>query len=405
MRRRKKKLKLGNIFIAVSLVILFSLVLIYFLCGPSSKNLQQEGKKDNKLQENKEEKEQEYQASMVMVGDNLIHSSIYKDASDGKGGYDFRKMYELVKPIIQKYDIAYYNQETVLGGKELGVSDYPTFNSPQEVGDAMIDAGFNLVSLASNHTMDSGEKAILASREYWDSKSDVLAVGSYSSTDDRDKVRIVTKNNIRYTMLNYTYGTNGISVPSGKEYLVNIWPVTGNNPDTDTLYQEYKSQVKKDVEQVRDKVDLLIVAMHWGVEYQDMPNRYQEDMASYLASLGVNIIIGTHPHVIQPVTWINQTLVIYSLGNFLSAHEVVNMANRVGLMSMVDIYKEDDKIILKNLHNELLYTYYNSSYQDFLIIPFSSMEEKYLSNYREVYSKYKGIVQALDKNIFVQSLD
>ena len=119
MRRRKKKLKLGNIFIAVSLVILFSLVLVYFLCGPSSKNLQQEGKKDNKLQENKEEKEQEYQASMVMVGDNLIHSSVYKDASDGKGGYDFRKMYELVKSIIQKYDIAYYNQETVLGGKEL----------------------------------------------------------------------------------------------------------------------------------------------------------------------------------------------------------------------------------------------------------------------------------------------
>ena len=342
-----------------------------------------------------------------MVGDNLIHSSIYKDASDGAGGYDFTKMYSIVKPLIKNYDIAYYNQETVLGGKELGVSDYPTFNSPQEVGDAMIDAGFNLVSLASNHTMDSGEKAILASREYWDSKSDVLAVGSYSSTDDRDKVRIVTKNNIRYTMLNYTYGTNGISVPSGKEYLVNVWPTNLeiNDVEKDTQYQEYKKQVKKDIEQVRDSVDVLMVAMHWGVEYTDEATEYEKDMASYLASLGVDIIIGTHPHVIQPVTWINQTLVIYSLGNFLSAHEVVNMANRVGLMSMVDIYKEDDKIILKNLHNELLYTYYNSSYQDFLIIPFSSMEEKYLSNYREVYSKYKGIVQALDKNIFVQSLD
>ena len=404
MRKKKRKLKLGNIFIAVSLVVLFSLVFVYFLTKSSPKKEKEEG--NDKVQEvKKEEKEQDYQLSMVMVGDNLIHSSIYKDASDGKGGYDFRKMYELVKPIVQKYDIAYYNQETVLGGKELGISDYPTFNSPQEVGDAMIDAGFNLVSLASNHTMDSGEKAILASRAYWDSKSDVLAVGSYSSAEDRTKERIVTKNNIRYTMLNYTYGTNGIRVPSGKEYLVNVWPVTGNNPDTDKVYQDYKNQVKKDIEQVRDKVDLLIVAMHWGVEYQDMPNRYQEDMASYLSSLGVNIIIGTHPHVIQPVTWINQTLVIYSLGNFLSAHEVVNLSNRVGLMSMVDIYKEDDKIILKNLHNELLYTYYNSSYQDFLIIPFSSMEEKYLSNYREVYSKYKGIVQALDKNIFVQSLD
>ena len=186
---------------------------------------------------------------------------------------------------------------------------------------------------------------------------------------------------------------------------MNVWPVTGNNPDTDKAYQDYKNQVKKDIEQVRDKVDLLIVAMHWGVEYQDMPNRYQEDMASYLSSLGVNIIIGTHPHVIQPVTWINQTLVIYSLGNFLSAHEVVNLSNRVGLMSMVDIYKENDKIILKNLHNELLYTYYTSSYQDFEIIPFSFMEEKYLSNYREVYSKYKEIVQSLNKEVMVNSIN
>ena len=404
MRKKKRKLKLGNIFIAVSLVVLFSLVFVYFLTKSSPKKEKEEG--NDKVQEvKKEEKEQDYQLSMVMVGDNLIHSSIYKDASDGKGGYDFRKMYELVKPIVQKYDIAYYNQETVLGGKELGISDYPTFNSPQEVGDAMIDAGFNLVSLASNHTMDSGEQAILASRAYWDSKSDVLAVGSYSSAEDRAKERIVTKNNIRYTMLNYTYGTNGIRVPSGKEYLVNVWPVTGNNPDTDKAYQDYKNQVKKDIEQVRDKVDLLIVAMHWGVEYQDMPNRYQEDMASYLSSLGVNIIIGTHPHVIQPVTWINQTLVIYSLGNFLSAHEVVNLSNRVGLMSMVDIYKENDKIILKNLHNELLYTYYTSSYQDFEIIPFSFMEEKYLSNYREVYSKYKEIVQSLNKEVMVNSIN
>ena len=404
MRKKKRKLKLGNIFIAVSLVVLFSLVFVYFLTKSSPKKEKEEG--NDKIQEvKKEEKEQDYQLSMVMVGDNLIHSSIYKDASDGKGGYDFRKMYELVKPIVQKYDIAYYNQETVLGGKELGISDYPTFNSPQEVGDAMIDAGFNLVSLASNHTMDSGEQAILASRAYWDSKSDVLAVGSYSSAEDRAKERIVTKNNIRYTMLNYTYGTNGIRVPSGKEYLVNVWPVTGNNPDTDKAYQDYKNQVKKDIEQVRDKVDLLIVAMHWGVEYQDMPNRYQEDMASYLSSLGVNIIIGTHPHVIQPVTWINQTLVIYSLGNFLSAHEVVNLSNRVGLMSMVDIYKENDKIILKNLHNELLYTYYTSSYQDFEIIPFSFMEEKYLSNYREVYSKYKEIVQSLNKEVMVNSIN
>ena len=174
----------------------------------------------------------ETRPSLVMVGDGLIHGAVYSDAYHN-GKYDFYSMLSEMKPIISSYDLAFYNQESILGGSELGLSSYPRFNSPYEVGDAFVDAGFNLVSLATNHTMDSGEKAILASREYWDSKSDVLAVGSYSSTDDRDKVRIVTKNNIRYTMLNYTYGTNGISVPSGKEYLVNVWPTNLEINDTE----------------------------------------------------------------------------------------------------------------------------------------------------------------------------
>ena len=401
--KKKRKLKLGNIFIAISLVILFSLVGIYFFKkstygeGENSKNL--ENSRENIVVE-----EKTYKASMVMVGDNLIHSSIYKDASDGVGGYDFTKMYSIVKPLIKNYDIAYYNQETILGGSEIGVSSYPAFNSPYEVGDAMIDAGFNLVSLATNHTMDRGEKAILNSRKYWNRHDDVLAVGSYASLEDRDRVRIVEKNHITYTMLNYTYGTNGISVPSGKEYLVNVWPVMGNNPDSDIFYQKYKEQVKQDIDSLRDKVDVLMVAMHWGIEYENAPNKYQEDMASFLASLGVDIVIGTHPHVVQPVTWIGNTLVIYSLGNFLSAHEVVNMGNRVGLMVMLDIYKKDDIITLENLTCELLYTYYTSSYRDFLVIPFSSIQVEYLINYQEVYNKYKDIVLSLDKSIHVNSI-
>ena len=341
--------------------------------------------------------------SMVMVGDNLIHDKIYQYAKTNDG-YDFRPILKEIKPIVEKYDIAYYNQETILGGSEIGVSSYPAFNSPYEVGDAMIDAGFNLVSLATNHTMDRGEKAILNSRKYWNRHDDVLAVGSYASLEDRDRVRIVEKNHITYTMLNYTYGTNGISVPSGKEYLVNVWPVTGNNPDSDMFYQKYKEQVKQDIDSVRDKVDVLMVAMHWGIEYENAPNKYQEDMASFLASLGVDIVIGTHPHVVQPVTWIGNTLVIYSLGNFLSAHEVVNMGNRVGLMVMLDIYKKDGIITLENLTCELLYTYYTSSYQDFLVVPFSLMEDKYLSNYRDIYYQYKKIVQGLDENIFVKDM-
>ena len=404
-KRVKRKLKLDNIFLTLGLICLIMLVVIYVTKGnPIQKNnLKSKNKSTIITNKNKKEEEKIYKVTMITAGDNLIHSSIYKDAYDGKGSYDFKPMYELIKPIVSKYDIAYYNQETILGGKELGVNDYPTFNSPQEVGDAMIDAGFNLVSLATNHTMDSGEKAVLASREYWNKQDNVLAVGSYSSEEERNAIRILTKNNITYTLLNYTYGTNGMPVPSGKDYLVNVWPtdLDLNDVERDTKYQEYKKQVKKDIDAVRDKVDVLMVAMHWGIEYQYTPTEYQKDMAAYLSSLGVDIIIGTHPHVIQPVTWINNTLVVYSLGNFISAHEVKNIGNRIGLMSSVEIIKKNNQIEITNLKNELLYTYYTNNYENFLVVPFRKMKEEYLTNYKEIYEEYKRIVQDLDKEIEV----
>lgn len=408
-RQVKRKLKLGNIFITTELIVLFVLVGIY-VSGVFEKSEVMD-KPMNTNQNQSEEVEENYQVSMVMVGDNLIHSSIYKDASDGQGGYDFTPMYEFIKPIVSQYDIAYYNQETILGGKELGVNDYPTFNSPQEVGDAMIDAGFNLVSLASNHTMDSGERAVLASRKYWDSKEGVLAVGSYASEEERNTPQIVEKNHISYTMLNYTYGTNGIPVPSGKEYLVNVWPtdLEINDIERDDEYQAYKEQVKKDVEAVRDQVDVLMVAMHWGVEYTDEPTKYEKDMAEYLASLGVDIIIGAHPHVIQPVTWIDDTLVIYSLGNFISAqYQDDNYNKMVGLMTSLEIHKtvkgDQSSIMISNVDNDLVFTYYKN-WRNFKVVPFSGTEiGNYLPDYKTVYERYKAVVQKYDSTMSVKPL-
>ena len=401
-KKKKKKIKWKNILIIISLVLI---VLI-------NNNFNNNTKRNTpSTKQKKEEKETITSVTMITVGDNLIHSSIYKDANKNAGlnGYDFKPMYELIKPIISKYDLAYYNQETILGGTNLGLSDYPTFNSPQEVGDAMIDAGFNIVSLATNHTMDSGERAVLASREYWDSKANVLAVGSYSSKEDREKIRIKEKNGIKYTMLNYTYGTNGIKVPSGKEYLVNVWPtdLNINDPEKDLKYQEYKKIVKEDIDKIKDKTDLLIVAMHWGVEYTHEPTEYEKDMAKYLASLGVNVIIGTHPHVIQPVVWIDKTLVIYSLGNFISAqYQDENYNKMVGLMTSFKITKtlkgKKSNIKIDNINNELTYTYYKG-FRNFKIIPFNNPEiRNYLPGYKDVYETYKNIVIKMDQNMKVE---
>ena len=407
-RRKQRKI---SILIITLLIILVSLIGIYFNKDKifiSNLTTKDEEVKEPVIEEIKEEY---YKATMIMAGDNLIHSSIYKDAYLGNNSYDFRKMYDLIKPIVSNYDIAYYNQETILGGSELGVSNYPTFNSPQEVGDAMIDAGFNLVSLATNHTMDKGERGAISSRNYWNSKENVLAAGSYSSFEERDNIPVMEVNNISYTMLNYTYGTNGMPVPKGKEYLVNLWPTDLylNDVSRDTKYQEYKEQVKSDIDAVRDKVDVLIVAMHWGVEYTHEPTAYQKDMAEYLASLGVDIIIGTHPHVIQPITWIDDTLVIYSLGNLISAqYQDDNYNKMVGLMTGLEVNKhikgDETTITIDNIDNELIYTYYKN-WRNFKVIPFSNPVIKdYLPSYNSVYNRYKEVVQRYDSNISVKSL-
>ena len=329
----------------------------------------------------------EKEISMVMVGDALIHQSIYQDAYKN-GKYDFTKMLSRVKPIISKYDLAYYNQETILGGAELGVSTYPRFNSPYEVGDAFRDAGFNVVSLANNHTLDRGKQAIINSTNYWKKYPKVLVAGSYGSQSDRDKVQIFEKNGITYTMLSYTTDTNGLRIPNGETYLLNVY-----NENT----------IKKDIEKVRSKVDLLIVAMHWGQEYTNTPVKEQRNIANYLASLGVDIIIGCHPHVIEPMTFIDNTLVIYSLGNFISSQNTVNQ--RTGLMASVKIkkiYKEGKTYIsLEDVTARLVYTYYKNTVPrvNYMIYPYEQLNNDILSNYKTHYNTYMNIATGGDKKI------
>ena len=329
--------------------------------------------------------------SMAMVGDALIHGTVYLTANRyaNYNGYDFKPMLKYTKELIQDYDLAYYNQETILGGKELGLSTYPLFNSPYEVGDAFIDAGFNLVSLATNHTLDKGERGILNSRAYWNKQENVVAAGSYSSNEERDKIIVSEKNGLTYAFLSYTTYTNGLIVPKGKEYLVNVYD---------------KEKVKKDVEAYKDKVDVIMVAMHWGTEYVSYPTTAQKEIANYLASLGVNLIIGTHPHVIEPIEYIDDTLVIYSLGNFVSSQ--VGVERLTGLMASLDIIKEEyhgeTKITFDNIEGTLLYTDRNNGY---IVYPYHKLTNNILNGYQSYYEKYKKIVTAYSDKVTVRSLE
>jgi poly-gamma-glutamate capsule biosynthesis protein CapA/YwtB (metallophosphatase superfamily) len=326
----------------------------------------------------------EYEIDLIMVGDALIHGAVYADAFDGNK-YDFTKMFTYIKPIIQEYDLAFYNQETIIGGKSLGLSTYSRFNSPEEIGDAMVAMGFNLVSLANNHTLDRGEKAIINSYNYWREK-DVMTAGSYINEEQRQAINIKEKNNITYTLLAYTTNTNGLK-PT-KPYHVNIYD---------------KEKVKEDIQRVRDKVDLLLVSMHWGTEYTHTPTKEQKEIASYLASLEVDIVIGHHPHVIQPIKTINNTLVIYSLGNFISAQKGIERL--VGMMVSVNIKKEVDGEITKMHYDDvtahLIYTYRNQSIKNFKVIPFTDLTDTILPNYRKHYAKYSSIITDYDDTIMV----
>ena len=300
-RRKKIKVKRSSLIFGLLFLILIECLILFIKWNDFEEKPKNDVPKVNIKEEEKMPKE--YEAKMIMVGDALIHSGVYMDAEKSDGTYDFKPMLQYIKPIVSKYDLKYYNQETILGGKELGYSTYPQFNSPDEVGEAFLDAGFNLVSLATNHTMDKGEVGVLNSVNYWKSKKNVVYSGQWSSWDERNEVHVYKVNGISYAFFSYTTWTNGLETPSGKEYLNNV-------------YSDEKAA--NDIAKVRDLVDVVIVAMHWGTEYSLGVSSSQEYIANYLSSLGVDLIIGSHPHVVEPVEYINdgRTFVIYSLGNF-----------------------------------------------------------------------------------------
>lgn len=383
VRKVKRKLKkMGKLLIPIAiLIILLGVYLVFSDFSLSDKN----NTKDDTLDNVEVKEPKEYQARLFMVGDALIHSAIYYDAKQGDGSYDFSPMLEYIKPISSRYDLVYYNQETILGGASLGYSNYPRFNSPQEVGDAFLDAGFNMISLATNHTMDKGEQGVINSVNYWKSKNNVITSGQWLSQEERDAVNIYEKNGITYAFFSYTTWTNGLETPVGKEYLNNV-------------YSEEKA--KADIEKVRDQVDVVMVAMHWGTEYSLGVSESQMKIANYLSSLGVDIIIGAHPHVVEPVEYINdgKTLVIYSLGNFIS--DQVGIERLTGLMMEVTINKTVDvndevTVSIVNPKAELIYTKSNNGgKRNFKVYPYPQLNNSLLANYMSYYEEYKAIVNS-----------
>ena len=314
--------------------------------------------------------------SMVLAGDCLVHRFVYTDAKNPDGTYSFSKMFTEIEDIIKDKDIAYYNQESNIGGKTLGLSAYPLFNSPEEIGDDMVKLGFNMVSLANNHTLDKGEKGVINSVNFWKTKPGVYYAGQALSWEERESnIKILEKNGIKFAFFSYTTVTNGLNPPAGKEYLTNIYSET---------------KVKEDLAKVKDKVDFIIVAMHWGAEYTTYPSVGQKAIAQLLAKEGVNLVIGNHAHSIQPVEMIGDTLVFYALGNFISAQDTSDRLT--GTIVTLNANKtEEGKIVFTDIKADLIYTYFKGS-SNFKIYPYTKLNNSLLYNYQTYYNKYKSVL-------------
>ena len=242
--------------------------------------------------------------TLVFAGDIMQHESQMKAAFDpAKGSYDYRGVFEGVKPWIQSADIAIANLELTFGGKPY--TGYPQFSAPDEFLAAIKDAGFDVLVTANNHSVDRGRSGLERTLRRLDSAG-LLHTGTFADTLDflNHYPLILEARGFRISLLNYTYGTNGIAVRR---------PNRVNPIDT--------AQIRKDLARARQqKTDAVVVVFHWGDEYQQLPNRAQQEVAGFCLSQGAKLIIGSHPHVLQPMYWNRDqdNLVVYSLGNFIS---------------------------------------------------------------------------------------
>jgi len=392
-------------------IVLIFLLLILLLGSFGLKNIFNNNSSNNNNNNETPIKEPEnpiktYTAKLIATGDALAHETVYKAAyNSATNSYDFSDMLTYTKEKLKNYDIKYYNQETIFDDQEY-YSGYPRFNTPSDLGKSMIEAGFNVVSLATNHSMDRGGDSAKRSTSWWKSQKNILTHGMATSEEERTDYQIMEANGITYTMLSYTYGTNGLGISEiGKApYLVN-------------LYDE--EQIKKDIAAVRDKVDILLVAMHWGNEYSQNASDIQRSQAKFLADNGVDIVLGTHSHCIQPWEIIDDTVVFYSFGNFISnqmgaQQALVRKVGVVGMFATLDITKVVDTenntttISIDNIGADLNYTYrYHNSVKDkydYKVIPFSKMESKYLTNYESVYNEFSEVLKKYDDSIKIEPL-
>ncbi len=281
---------------------------------------------------------------VIMVGDMLMHTPVEESALQEDGTYSYDAIFANTVDEIQAADLAIVNQEVIIGGEKLGVSGYPCFNAPYELGHDLVEAGFDVICHGTNHALDQGKKGLKNCLAFWEENySDIAVLGIHGSSEDQEEIYIYEQDGVKIAVLNFTYGTNGIALPSDMPYAV------------DLLEEE---KVVTALAKAEEQADFTIVCPHWGTEYTLQSTKEQEKWRDIFLENGVDVVIGTHPHVVEPIEVITneagefQMLVYYSIGNFVNwtSSSGEGIANRmVGGMAKFTIGTDDagEPILLK----------------------------------------------------------
>lgn len=342
-----------------------------------------------------EEKIEPINFTMTAIGDTLCHNTQYWDAyNSSTKQYDFSYVYDDIKDYTSSADITIGSLETTFAGEDRGYSNYPVFNSPDSLATGLKDIGVDVISLAGNHALDYGYSGICRTIDVLDNVG-ISHLGTYKSAEDQDKILIKDVKGVKIAFINYTYGTNGIPVPSDKPYCLNLID---------------KDLISKQINQAKEQnVDMIVACMHWGTEYKTSANDEQKELADFLFKSGVDIILGNHPHVLEPMEKKTITLddgstkdvfVVYALGNF-TADQRAEITRDSAILNL-DITKDSDgKILINKVSYVPIYMYKNSAAK---VHKFKILDiEKSIANYdsgdtsigSSVYSNLKVQLQKI----------
>ena len=387
-KRKKLKPKFRLLFYLILLIIIFFVF----------KNIP---KKNNNIYNttttttivNKESKK----VNITLFGDMLIEGPFYRSMNKyNEGELYFNKVNN---KYFKNDDITIGNMEVPISSEEKFLGDAYQFVSPPSIGKLIANQSIEVLGTANNHSFDQGIDGINSTIDFFKDNTNILTVGTNKTKEDRNQIKVIEKNGIKIGFAAYTLFTN---IKPNQD---DLWRINYYREPYSKTYDEYKETMKKELTNLVNNTDVQIVLMHWGNEFTYSLTDDQKDMAKFLSDLGIDIVLGSHSHNIQPVEYVGDTLVFYSMGNFASADAELDRSGdefsnnyQIGLIANLDIELDDNKkVMINNIKTEPIINYFDNNEEHYELIPLSDYSDQYEKNH---YRYSKGLNKEFINNTY-----